>query len=280
MSQPEPLHGGTDGPSTGGRSPTAEAPSCWTVAVITLFPELFDPFFETSLLGKAVSAGRLREYRVDPRDFTHDVHRTVDDAPFGGGAGMIMKPEPLTAAIRQARGLAPAEAPVLLLTPQGPPLTQRRVERYARLPGVVLLCGRYGGVDDRIRQTLVDEEVSIGDYVLSGGEVAAMVLIEAVSRLLPGVLGNQASAEDESFAQGLVEYPQFTRPAEWEGWAVPEVLRSGDHARIRQWRRAQALWRTRATRPDLWAALTLSAEDRTLMERFPPVDGSGEAEDG
>lgn len=243
----------------------------WVVALVTLFPDLFEPFFGTSLLGKAVASGRVVEHRINPREFTHDVHRTVDDAPFGGGAGMIMKPEPLAAAIDRGRTRLPAEAPCVLLTPQGRPLTQRTVERFAMSPGLLLVCGRYEGVDDRIRQELVDEEISIGDYVLSGGEVAAMVLVEAVSRLLPGVLGNQASAEEESFSLGLVEYPQFTRPAVWEGSAVPEVLRSGDHAKVRRWRRAQSLWRTRQNRPDLWERMTLDEQDEGLMRDFPPA---------
>jgi len=245
-------------------------PLPWTVALVTLFPELFEPFFSTSLLGKAVERGLILEHRISPREFAVDVHRTVDDAPFGGGAGMVMKPEPTAAAIRRALGLLPRGAPCVLLAPQGRPLTQRVAERLAAGPGLLLVCGRYEGVDDRIRQTLVDEEISIGDYVLSGGEVAAMVVIEAVSRLLPGVLGNQESAGEESFSVGLVEYPQFTRPARWEGRQVPDVLRSGDHARVRRWRRAQALWRTRQSRPDLWGRLSLDEEDEALMREFPP----------
>jgi len=241
------------------------------VVVITLFPEMFDSFFRASLLGKGLDAGLIAEHRVDPREFTSDVHRTVDDAPFGGGAGMIMKPEPLAAALTRARELAPAGAVSALLTPQARPLDQRRAEGLARAPGLILVCGRYEGVDDRIRGQ-VDETISIGDYVLSGGEVAAMVVVEAVTRLLPGVLGNTASSEDESFAQGLLEYPQYTRPALWEGREVPEVLRSGDHARVHAWRRAQALHRTQALRPELFAQLDVDDADRRLMREHPPVD--------
>ncbi len=257
--------------------PTEDA--LWHVALVTIFPEMFDSFLASSLLGKAIAAGRIRERRITPRDYTHDVHRTVDDAPYGGGAGMIMKPEPLAAAIRDARQAVPAGAPCVLLSPHGEPLGQPLVETLAAAPGLVLVCGRYEGIDDRVRQTLVDREISIGDFVLSGGEIAAMVVMEAVSRLLPGVLGNAESAVEESFAAGLLEYPQYTRPPEWEGHAVPEVLRSGDHARIRQWRRAQALWRTRRARPDLWDALELEDGDRALLERYGPAWESEGGED-
>ena len=250
---------------------TSDDTPLWHVAVVTIFPELFDSFLAGSLLGKAVGAGRIREHRITPRDYTHDVHRTVDDAPYGGGAGMIMKPEPMAAAIRDARAAVPEGAPCVLLAPQGRPLDQTTVERLAQAPGLVLVCGRYEGIDDRIRQTLVDEEISLGDFVLSGGEVAAMVVVEAVSRLLPGVLGNAESSVEESFAQGLLEFPQFTRPPEWEGHAVPEILRSGDHARIREWRRAQALHRTREFRPDLWARLPAEARDEAGMAKHPPA---------
>lgn len=248
-----------------------DADSPYGVVVITLFPEMFDSFFRASLLGKGIDAGLITEHRVDPREFTSDVHRTVDDAPFGGGAGMIMKPEPLAAALARSRELAPPGATSALLTPQARPLDQQRAEALARAPGLILVCGRYEGIDDRIRAE-VDETISLGDYVLSGGEVAAMVVVEAVTRLLPGVLGNAASPEDESFAQGMLEYPQYTRPALWEGREVPAVLRSGDHARVRAWRRAQALHRTQSLRPELFARLDLDEADRRLMREHPPVD--------
>ncbi len=241
------------------------------VAIVTLFPEMFDAFLGASLLGKAVSSGLVGVHRVDPRDFTHDVHRTVDDAPFGGGAGMIMKPEPVAAALSEARGLLPAGSVAVLLAPGGRPFCQELAEDWAAAPGLVLVCGRYEGVDDRIRHK-VDETISIGDYVLSGGEVASMVVVEAVTRLLPGVLGNAASAQEESFARGLLEYPQYTRPATWEGMEVPPVLRSGDHGLVRSWRRAQALHRTRALRPDLFERLCLEEADLRLMELHPPVE--------
>lgn len=239
------------------------------LAVVTLFPEIFDSFFGASLIGRALAAGLLSEHRVDPREFTEDVHRTVDDAPYGGGAGMIMKPEPLAAAIEKARRLAPPGSPCVLLTPQGRPFHQALAADYARRPGLVLVCGRYEGIDDRVRQTLVEDTLSVGDYVLSGGEVAAMTVVEAVTRLVPGVLGNDESSRDESFSIGTLEYPQYTRPAVWNGCEVPEILRSGDHAKIRDWRRAQALWRTREVRPELFERLALTAEDRALMEAHP-----------
>ncbi len=247
------------------------APDPYGVVVITLFSEMFDSYFRASLLGKAIDSGLIVEHRVDPREFTSDVHRTVDDAPFGGGAGMIMKPEPLNAALDRARSLAPPGAVSALLSPQGRPFDQRQAEAFAEAPGMILLCGRYEGVDDRIRSR-VDETISIGDYVLSGGEVASMVVVEAVTRLLPGVLGNAASSEEESFAQGALEYPHYTRPAAWQGLDVPEVLLSGNHARIRAWRRAQALHRTRAVRPELFERLQLSDTDRQHMQDHPAVD--------
>ena len=241
------------------------------VVTVTLFAEMFDSFLSASLLGKAIQSGRVVERHVDPRDYTADVHRSVDDAPYGGGAGMIMKPEPLSEAIACARSLAPEGSPAIMVTPQGRPFTQAVAAELAQGAGMVLVCGRYEGMDDRVRQRLVDREISIGDYVLSGGEVAAMVVIEAVTRLLPGVLGNAESPREESFAAGLLEYPQFTRPAEWQGLAVPDILRSGDHAKIRDWRRAQSLWRTRSCRPDLYAALSVTQDDERLMETYPPL---------
>lgn len=243
----------------------------WRVAVVTIFPELFDPFFATSLLGKAVESGLVMEARLNPRDHAHDVHRSVDDAPFGGGAGMIMKPEPLAATLRDARAWVPEGSPCVMLTPAGVPFTQAHARALAAGPGLVLLCGRYEGVDDRVRQQLMDLELSIGDFVLSGGEVAAMAVIEAVTRLLPGVLGNTASPEEESFTAGRLEYPQYTRPAEWEGHEVPDILRSGDHARIREWRIAQALHRTREMRPDLLCKLPPTPEEERCVARHTPA---------
>jgi tRNA (guanine37-N1)-methyltransferase len=232
--------------------------------VVTLFPELFASALGASLLGKAIARGDVSVAFTDPRDFTEDKHRSVDDTPYGGGAGMVMRPEPLVAAIEHVEA-ARGRARKIALCPSGAPLTQTIVNRLAAEPRVLLVCGRYEGFDDRVR-AFVDEEVSLGDFVLSGGEPAAIVLIDAVARRLPGVLGNAASALDESHEHGALEYPQFTRPPVFRGQAVPDVLTSGNHERIRRWRRRQALLRTRARRPDLFAKLALSDEDRALLE--------------
>lgn len=223
------------------------------IDVVTIFPRLFDAFLETSLVGLARRKG-LVEVRVhDLRDWTTDRHRTVDDTPYGGGPGMVMKPEPLVAAIEALAGpKGPGRAAhAVLLSPQGPRLDQRGVEALAARPHLVLACGRYEGVDARAVEIAVDEEVSIGDYVLCGGEVPAMVVIEAATRLLPGVLGNPESPRSESFQSGLLEGPQYTRPPVFRGLEVPEVLRSGDHEAIRRWRAARAEEYTRERRPDL-----------------------------
>jgi tRNA (guanine37-N1)-methyltransferase len=230
--------------------------------VVTLFPEMFPSVLGASLLGRAIERGDVTVRFSDPREFTEDKHRSVDDTPYGGGAGMVLRPGPLVAAIEQAR--AGGGARTVLLCPTGRPLDQAAVARLARETRVVLVCGRYEGFDERVR-AFVDEEISLGDFVLSGGELAALALIDAVARLLPGVLGNQDSPVDESFEAGLLEYPQYTRPSLFRGQAVPEVLLSGDHQRIRRWRRRQALLRTRDRRPDLFARLELTDEDRALL---------------
>jgi len=232
------------------------------VDVFTLFPEYLAGALDASLLGKARAAGLLDVRVHDPRRFATDPHRSVDDTPYGGGVGMVLRPEPLFAAVEAA---APPR-PLLLLGPAGRRLDQAYVRSLAERPGFSLLCGRYEGVDERVAEHLCDDEVSIGDYVLAGGEAAALVVIEAVTRLAPGVLGNDASAEHESFAGGLLEEPQYTRPAEFRGWAVPEVLRSGDHARIARWGRAQALRRTLERRPDLLAGRALDPDQVALLE--------------
>ena len=243
------------------------------IDVFTIFPGLIDAFCGESLLGKARMGGLLDLRLHDPRDHTSDVHRTVDDSPFGGGAGMVMKPEPLFASVEAAQ----PPRPLFLLGPGGRRFDQRMAEELASdaagSGGFSLLCGRYEGIDHRVREHLVDGELSIGDVVLNGGEVAACLVIEAVVRLLPGAMGNHASPVNESFgAHGLLEEPQYTRPAEFRGWAVPEVLRGGDHARIERWRRAQALHRTLQYRPDLLDVRGgLSETDRRLLEEFPSV---------
>jgi tRNA (guanine37-N1)-methyltransferase len=234
------------------------------VEVVTIFPEMFSSVLGASMLGKAQAKGALAVSFIDPRDFTEDKHRSVDDTPYGGGAGMVMRPDPLVAAIEHA---ASARGPAhrIALCPTGAPLTQETVVRLARHDRLVLVCGRYEGFDERVRG-FVDEELSLGDFVITGGELAAMVLIDAVARRLPGVLGNAESPVDESFEAGLLEYPQYTRPQLYRGQAVPEALLSGNHERIRRWRRRQSLLRTRARRPDLFARLTLSDEDRALLD--------------
>lgn len=239
-----------------------------TFEVVTIFPAMFSSVLEASLLGKAVVRGLVDVRLTDPRDFAPGKHRSTDDVPYGGGSGMVMRPEPLAEAldeIERQRGLAWK----VLLTPQGRRLDQRLVRELAARPRLLLVCGRYEGFDERVR-SLVDEEVSLGDFVLNGGELAAMAVIDAVSRLLPGVLGNSDSAVDESFETGLLEYPQYTRPPEFRGLAVPQVLLSGNHQRIRRWRRREALLRTRARRPDLFAALELNDEDRALLAGEEP----------
>lgn len=239
------------------------------IDVFTLFPELVDDFCSVSLLGKAREAHMVDVRCHNIRDFATDVHRTVDDTPFGGGAGMLMRPEPIFDAVEHVQPLRP----LLLLGPGGQKFDQAMANSLSQLDGFSLLCGRYEGVDHRVRSHLVDAEISVGDVVLSGGEVAACLVIEAVTRLVPGVMGNNMSPVTESFGEsGLLEEPQFTRPSEFRGLEVPEVLRSGDHAKIERWRRAQALWRTAATRPDLIEARGgLSPEEKALLEAVDPV---------
>ena len=217
------------------------------VEVLTLFPEQFPGPLSSGVTGRGLAAGLLTLRVHNLRDYTHDRHRQVDDVPYGGGAGMVLKPEPIFEAVRARTG----KGPVILLSPQGDPLTQHLVRELAANEDLYLICGRYEGVDERVATHLVDREISIGDYVLTGGELPAMVLIDAVGRLVSGVLGSEESAKDESFADQLLEYPHYTRPAVFEGHAVPEVLLSGHHAEIDRWRRAQASERTRRRRPDL-----------------------------
>jgi len=226
------------------------------IDVITIFPTLFEPFSSESIVGIAQEREKVRIRAHNLRDWATDRHRTVDDAPYGGGAGMLMKPEPLVAAIEAVAGAKGAEREgrrgrVILLSPQGRRFDQKMAEELSRVPELTLVCGRYEGVDQRVIDLAVDEEISIGDYVLCGGEVAAMVLIEALTRLVPGVLGNPASLESESFQGATLEGPQYTRPAEYRGRVVPEVLRSGNHAAVEKWRVEQALELTKARRPDL-----------------------------
>jgi tRNA (guanine37-N1)-methyltransferase len=223
----------------------------WAATVLTVFPEMLPGPLGHSLAGRALQDGLWSLETVNPRDFAPDRHRTVDDLPFGGGAGMVMRPDVVARALDAVEG--PPQRPTLYLTPRGTPLTQARVRQLAEGPGVVVLCGRFEGVDQRVVEARALEEVSLGDIVLSGGEPAAIALIDACVRLLPGVVGSAASLCEESFVDQLLEYPQFTRPQEWEGRSVPDVLLSGHHERIRAWRRRQAECATRSRRPDLWA---------------------------
>jgi tRNA (guanine37-N1)-methyltransferase len=224
----------------------------WRATVLTLFPEMFPGALGLSLAGKALTEGKWALQTIDIRDFATDKHRSVDDTPAGGGAGMVMRADIAAAAIDAARADAAPATPALYLSPRGRPFTQIRARELAQGCGAILLCGRFEGVDERVLEARQVEEISIGDYVLSGGELAAQVLIDACVRLLPGVAGNESSLAEESFAQGLLEYPHYTRPREWEGRAIPEVLLSGDHERIAKWRRNQAEAITKARRPDLW----------------------------
>jgi tRNA (guanine37-N1)-methyltransferase len=246
--------------------------------VFTLLPEVFPQYLESSILLRARQRGLIDVRVHNIRDYTHDKHHVTDDTPYGGGGGMVMKPEPVFEAVESVLGLSSAPAqpaategtrqsiPVILLTPQGRVFTQRIAEELSQHERIALLCGRYEGVDERIRQHLVTDEISIGDYVLTGGELPALMIIDAVSRLLPGVLGDPTGAEDDSHSMGLLEYPHYTRPPEFRGWKVPDVLLSGDHAKIEKWRREQALTRTFDKRPDMLEKAELSKQDQKYVE--------------
>ena len=240
--------------------------------VFTLLPDVFPPYLESSILQRARQRGLLDVRVYNIRDYTHDRHHTTDDTPYGGGGGMVMKPEPVFEAIETVLGLQPGEAqpsiPVILLTPQGRVFTQRVAEELARHERIALLCGRYEGVDERIREHLVTDEISVGDYVLTGGELPALLIIDAVSRLIPGVLGDPTGAEDDSHSMGLLEYPHYTRPPEFRGWKVPDILLSGDHGKIEKWRREQALLRTFHKRPDMIEKAELSKADKKFVENL------------
>jgi tRNA (guanine37-N1)-methyltransferase len=234
-------------------------------SLVTIFPEFFAGPFELGMIRVARERGLLETQIVNLRDFTRDRHRTTDDAPFGGGVGMVMLPEPLFQAVEEVAPGPPPERHVVLLTPQGRPFRQADAIRLSGLSHVVVLCGRYKGVDERVAEHLVDEELSLGDFVLSGGEPAALCVVDAVARLLPGVLGDFDSAESDSFHSGLLDCAYYTRPATFRGWPVPDVLVSGDHAKISRWRREDALKRTRDRRPDLLAAAELDEADQKYL---------------
>jgi tRNA (guanine37-N1)-methyltransferase len=242
------------------------------IQVITLFPEAFTPLVSLGVTGRGISTGKVSLELLNPREFATDRHRTVDDRPYGGGPGMVMAVEPLRSAIKAARGNAARDdaepAKVSLLSPQGRPLDQVAVNELARREDLILVCGRYEGIDERLIELEIDEEWSIGDYVLSGGELAAAVLIDAVTRLLPGVLGDEQSAQQDSFMDGLLDCQHFTRPEEIDGLVVPPVLLSGDHGAIERWRRKQSLGRTWLRRPELLEGLALDTESEALLAEF------------
>lgn len=245
------------------------------VDVITIFPEMFEPAMSTSIVGGARDKGLLEFHAHDLREWTHDRHRTTDDTPYGGGPGMVMKPEPLFEAVEAVQEQADSPAKVIFFTPTGARLTQETVRTLSLEDRLLMVCGRYEGFDERA-YSLADIELSIGDFVLTGGELPAMVLTDAVARLQPGALGDDGSSVEESFSEGLLEYPQFTRPASYRGMSVPEVLRSGDHGAIARWRREQAIIRTATVRPDLIESAGLTAAERDLARRIISPDRKNE----
>jgi tRNA (guanine37-N1)-methyltransferase len=243
------------------------------VDILTLFPQMFEGVFGAGIFKRATDRGLVSVNIHNMRDYTYDKHHTVDDYAYGGGAGMILKPEPIFETVESIKSdVFPEQGdddlPVILLTPQGRLFSQEVAVEFSKYSRLVLICGRYEGVDERVREHLVTDEISIGDYVLSGGELAAMVIADAVVRLLPGVLGSEDSLKDDSHVSGLLEYPQYTRPASYKGWAVPEVLLSGDHAQVDKWRREQAIQRTLKRRPELLDKADLCSEERQLVERL------------
>lgn len=246
--------------------------------IFTILPELFDPYLSASILSKAASKGLVEFHTHNFRDHTHDKHHTTDDLPYGGGGGMVMKPEPIFEAVESVCGKQP-DLPILLMTPQGKPFTQALAHELALYPRVAILCGRYEGYDERVREHLVTHEVSVGDFVLTGGELPALMIIDAVTRLIPGVLGDPTGAMDDSHSSGLLEYPHYTRPSEYRGWPVPDVLMSGDHQKIADWRMEQALIRTANQRPDIFLRFDpsgLSKKIRKVYENLLVVLKTGE----
>jgi tRNA (guanine37-N1)-methyltransferase len=236
------------------------------IDILTLFPEMFQGVFDSGVIGRAVEQGLVGISLHNFRDQAHDRHHTVDDYPYGGGAGMVLKPEPIFEAVEAIKG--ESDIPVILLNPAGRLFTQKTAEEFARYSNMIIICGRYEGVDERVSQHLATDEISIGDYVLTGGEIAAMVLIDAVVRLLPGVLGSELSPREDSHVAGLLEYPQYTRPPSYRGWPVPEILLSGNHAQIAGWRREQSIRRTYQRRPELLDKVELSPEEKRIVQKL------------
>ncbi len=239
--------------------------------VFSLLPQVLQPYLDASILQRAIQNNLLEVFLHDIRSWTTDKHHVTDDTPFGGGGGMVMKPEPIFAAVEDVLGNPPA-CPLILLTPQGRTYTQRIAQELSTYPRIALLCGRYEGVDERVREHLVSDEISIGDYVLTGGEIPALLLIDSIARLIPGALGDPDGAQDDSFASGLLEYPHYTRPAEFRGWRVPDVLLSGNHAKIERWRRDQSLLRSYRRRPDLLERFELNKRDREFLKKLDQED--------
>jgi len=243
------------------------------IDILTLFPEMFQGPFSAGIFQRAVDRGLVRVNIHDIRGFTHDKHRVVDDYAYGGGGGMVLKPEPIFEAVESVKAsiykeAKPEELPVILLTPQGRPFRQGIAQELSAHSHLILICGRYEGIDERVRQHLATDEISIGDYVLGGGELAAMVVTEAMVRLLPGVLGSEESAQDDSHTTGLLEYPHYTRPRTFRDWAVPDILLSGNHGQIAKWRREQSIRRTFERRPDLLESAALTPEERQLLDEL------------
>jgi len=244
------------------------------IDILSLFPKMFDGPFGESIVKRAVDAGLVSIFVHNFRDFAHDKHNTVDDYSFGGGEGMVLKPEPLFEAVESIKGsLGGSAGPVVLLTPQGRLFCHQIAQELSKQQNLILICGHYEGVDERVREHLVTDEISIGEYVITGGELAAMVVVDAVVRLLPGALGSEQAASEDSYAKGFLEYPQYTRPRVYRGWEVPEVLLSGNHQEIARWRREQAVERTLLRRPDLLAKASLSKEERELADRIKARKG-------
>ncbi|HUO19763.1 MAG TPA: tRNA (guanosine(37)-N1)-methyltransferase TrmD [Steroidobacteraceae bacterium] len=250
------------------------------IEVVTLFPRMIAGALEYGIVARALERGLIAVGTEDPRAHTHDVHRTVDDRPYGGGPGMVMKPEPLLKAIRAAGARLPAGSPRICLSAQGEPFTESVARSLAAVPGMLLVAGRYEGIDERVIALGIDRELSVGDYVLSGGELPALTVIDAVTRLLPGALGDERSSAEDSFAQGLLDWPHYTRPEVFEGLSVPPVLLSGDHADIRRWRMACAIERTRRRRPDLIAAGKLAPEARRVLDELLAAEAAAEQHRG
>ncbi|MFC4354432.1 tRNA (guanosine(37)-N1)-methyltransferase TrmD [Chryseomicrobium palamuruense] len=238
------------------------------IQILSLFPEMFEGVFGHSILNKAQEQGRVELAVTNFRDYSTNKHKQVDDYPYGGGAGMVLKPEPLFAAVEDLKAKAEKPPRVILMCPQGERFTQKKAEELANEDSLLFICGHYEGYDERIREHLVTDEISLGDFVLTGGELAAMTVIDSVVRLLPDVLGNQVSHQDDSFSTGLLEHPQYTRPADFNGLKVPEVLLSGNHAKIEKWRRDESLRRTLERRPDLLETAELTEEDRAFLKKL------------